>query len=100
MGVATSAWDARKRLGDDAFSWSLILYDQHTKSEFTGLRHDGKSLPYHNVFSKGTRVGALLDLDVGTLEYVVDGIKKGKKKTYFMITNFISFSYGLDRCSF
>jgi hypothetical protein len=81
MGVATSSWDTNKRLGDDSFSWALRLYNQHTNFEHTGLRHNGQSLPYHNLFSQGTRVGALLNLDTGTLEYVIDGIKKGKKYT-------------------
>ncbi|CAF2376052.1 unnamed protein product [Rotaria sp. Silwood2] len=74
MGVATSSWDTNKRLGDDSFSWTVRLYGQQTNYEFTGLRHDSKSLPYHNIFPDGTRVGALLDLNQGTLEYVVDGI--------------------------
>ncbi|CAF4739339.1 unnamed protein product [Rotaria sp. Silwood2] len=73
MGVATSSWDTNKRLGDDSFSWTVRLYGQHDSYEHTGLRHDSKSLPYHKIFPDGTRVGALLDLNQGTLEYVVDG---------------------------
>lgn len=79
MGVATSAWDTNKRLGDDAFSWTLRIYGHHEDFAFKGLRHDSKSLPYYDQFPKDTRIGALLDLDQGTLEYVVDGVKKGKK---------------------
>ncbi|CAF4177288.1 unnamed protein product [Rotaria socialis] len=77
MGVATSLWETNKRLGDDSFSWTLRLCDQQTYDEHAGLRHDSRSLPYHNLFPKGTRVGALLDLNQGTLEFVVDGVKKG-----------------------
>ncbi|CAF3862872.1 unnamed protein product [Rotaria sordida] len=77
MGVATSSWDTNKRLGDDSFSWTLRLYGPHTSCHHTGLRHDSKSLPYHDLFPNGTRVGVLLDLNQGTLEYVVDGVKKG-----------------------
>jgi len=79
MGIATSAWDTNKRLGDDSFSWSLRLCNGQIDSAFTGLRHAGKSTQYHNEFPEGTRVGALLDLNEGTLEYVIDGVKKGKK---------------------
>ncbi len=79
MGVATSSWVTNKRLGDDSFSWSLRLYGKHANFEHTGLRHNGSSLPYHDVFPQGTRVGALLDLEAGTLEYVIDGVKKGKR---------------------
>lgn len=81
MGVATSSWDTNKRLGDDSFSWTLRLYGKHTSYAFTGVKHDSKSSSYYDEFKKGTHVGALLDLDVGTLEYVVDGIKRGKKYT-------------------
>ena len=80
MGIATSSWNVNKRLGEDSFSWTLRLFGQHSDYAFTGLRHDGKSLPYYNAFCKGTRVGALLDLDAGTLEYVIDGDKKGKQR--------------------
>ena len=79
MGVATSAWQSNVRLGDDRYSWTLRIHGQHTKNDFTGLSHEGKSPPYHNAYPAGTRVGALLDLDAGTLEYVVNGEKKGEK---------------------
>jgi hypothetical protein len=80
MGIATSSWDTSKRLGDDRFSWTLRLYQQQTiHYDFTGLRHNGESSPYHNIYPPGTRIGALLDLNEGTLEYIVDGVKKGEK---------------------
>ena len=60
----------------------MRLYGKHTDYEFTGVKHDGKSAPYYDGFSPGTRVGTLLDLDAGTLEYVVDGIKRGKSVLY------------------
>ena len=79
MGIATSSWTTNKRLGEDSYSWTLRLYTGDNRHfSFTGTRHDGKSSTYHNLFPKGTHVGALLDLDAGTLEYVVDGIKRGK----------------------
>jgi hypothetical protein len=80
MGVATSLWQSNVRLGDDGHSWALRIYDQHANYDFTGLRHGGVSRPYHKIYPVGTRVGALLDLDVGTLEYVVNGEKKGRKQ--------------------
>jgi hypothetical protein len=79
MGIATSSWDTNKRLGDDCFSWTLRVFGEHTDFEYTGVKHGGKSMPYYDVFPQGTRVGALLDLNEGTLEYVIDGVKKGKK---------------------
>jgi hypothetical protein len=81
MGIATSSWDTNKRLGDDGFSWTLRIFNQHADYDFTGLRHNGKSLPYRNTYTPGpgTRIGALLDLNEGTLEYIVDGVKKGEK---------------------
>ena len=78
MGIATSSWNTNKRLGDDSFSWTLRLYGQNAGYDFSGLKHDGKSLPYHDLFPQGTRIGALLDLNVGTLEYIIDGVKKGE----------------------
>jgi hypothetical protein len=81
MGVATSSWNTNKRLGDDSFSWTLRLYNQHTNFSFTGVRHDGKSSSYYNVLPEGTHVGAFLDMDAGTLEYVINGIRKGKNCT-------------------
>lgn len=77
MGIATPSWDVNKRLGDDSFSWTLRIYGQHTDHEYTGLKHDSRSLYYYDIFPKGTRVGALLDLNQGTLEYTVNGIKRG-----------------------
>jgi hypothetical protein len=81
MGVATSSWNTNKRLGDDSFSWTLRLYGEHSLYEHHGVRHDSTSSPYYNVFPQGTRVGALLDMDAGTLEYVINGIRKGKNCT-------------------
>jgi hypothetical protein len=78
MAIATSSWNTSQRLGDDSYSWTLRLRNQQTDFEQTGVRHDGKSSSYYNILPKGTRVGALLDLDAGTLEYVIDGIKRGK----------------------
>jgi hypothetical protein len=97
MGVATSSWDSKKRLGEDSFSWTLRLYGKHAGEAHTGLRHDSKSLPYYDVFPEGTRVGALLDLNQGTLEYAVDGVKKGKK--YCLILLISSFSFIMNRYS-
>jgi len=79
MGIATSSWDTKKRLGDDGFSWTLRIFNQNANYDFTGLRHKGESVPYHNIYPPGTRLGALLDLNEGTLEYIVDGVKKGEK---------------------
>jgi hypothetical protein len=95
MGVATASWDTNKRLGDDSFSWTLRLNGKHANCNHTGLRHDGKSLLYHDVFPQGTRIGVLLDMNKGTLEYVIDGVKKGKKRTLrILIYQFIP-----NRCS-
>ncbi|CAF3501606.1 unnamed protein product [Rotaria socialis] len=77
MGVAISGWTADKRIGDDSYSWALRIYNNHSSHEHSGLRHDGKSSDYYKLFPVGTRVGALLDSDEGTLEYIVDGAKKG-----------------------
>lgn len=43
----------------------------------TGLRHNDRSVVYHNRFPFGSRIGVLLDLNEGTLEYVLDGVRLG-----------------------
>ena len=55
-----------------------LLYGQHTDSWFTGPKHNSQSLAYYDQFPAGTRVAVWLDMDVGTLEYVVDGQRKGE----------------------
>ena len=78
MDVATSSWNSNIRLGEDQHSWTLRTCHAQTDFCFGGLKHNSQSLSYYNQFPKGTHIGLLLDMDVGTIEYVVNGERKGK----------------------
>ncbi|CAF3578872.1 unnamed protein product [Adineta steineri] len=77
VGIATPSWDAKIRLGDDSFSWTLRMGPSWSGDDFTGLRHNNKSFPYYNEFAQDTRIGILLDLNEGTLEYIINGTRIG-----------------------
>ena len=77
IGLVAGQYTQGRRLGQEATSWAVRLYGNHSGHEHYGAVHDDRHQDFFKQWQAGDRVGLLLDVPAKTLSVYRNGQKLG-----------------------